>query len=154
MKFSIHQLTAACAIALLSNSAHALTSSVAPGGDFGTLTATAIDFYGFPGANTYTFNLAQKSTIYGDINPIASFVLTSLDINSMPVSVAANGLFSVPFLSAGNYTLSIIGTGGIAYGGTISATASAVAVPEANSIALALAGLGVTGVFLARRKKT
>ena len=55
-------------------------------------------------------------------------------------------------LSAGLYTLTVTGTAAGDYGATYGMSAAAVPVPEPETYALLLAGLGVVGFMASRRK--
>jgi hypothetical protein len=140
--------------------AHAFTAtSFAPGSNLGTLSPTAVSFYGLttpPSAFSfaYTFDLAADSTVSGAFTPIGALTISSFSLGSVNPIIAANGLFS-QFLSAGTYTMGVTGTG-LGFAGTIAADLAIppAAVPEANAVLMVLAGMAVAGVFLKRRSRS
>ncbi len=136
--------------------------------DLGELNATnySADFSnkvygGF--TDTYAFTLVQDSVVgasvtnvslYG-INDITDFAAT-LDSQALKYKVTDEGVVVVDLLygtapaGAGSHNLTVSGvapTTGATYGGNITA-----AVPEAETYAMLLAGLGVVG-FVGRRRR-
>ncbi len=114
----------------------------------------------------YTFNLSSASAFNAIVTQFdlgSMFGITSLGVNlftggGAPVqsgfSLGAIGLVSAPSIVAGTYDLRVNGTltgsAGGTYGGTMSAVAAP--VPEPETYAMMLAGLGLMG-FMARRRK-
>jgi hypothetical protein len=106
--------------------------------------------------DTYTFSLGSTSTVYGGAFAVglSSFSVVLQDSSLMTVgtdSSASDG-FSFAGLSAGNYALSFVGFGSApaGYGGVIAATTAP--VPEPQTYALMLGGLGVMGFVAMRRR--
>lgn len=142
-------------------------------------------FFGnnFDAAGTYTdifsFTLAEPTDITGSASStyltIGSIIFSGFDITSAVLSGGSSvetslvynfvggssttntWTFSAANLSAGNYTLTITGTAGIAtiptakasYGGNLTFTA---AVPEPSTYGMLALGLGLVG-FAARARK-
>lgn len=113
---------------------------------------------------SYT-KVARTNVITKDVH-IDSFDVFSSDgtrviagFNSNPTTgTAQNDAWYLPefaLLTAGNYyvqvTGSVLGTTGGSYGTTLSLTPAVTAVPEAETYAMLLAGLGLVG-FVGRRK--
>ena len=139
--------------------AHAFTgTSYAPGSDLGTLSPTAVSFYGLglpasPFSFAYTFNLGADSTVSGAFTPIGSLTISSFSLGSTNPIIDSNGTFS-QFLAAGTYSLGVAGTG-LGFVGSMTADlfVPPAAVPEANAVVLVLAGLGMASLFLKRRSR-
>lgn len=141
----------------------------------GAASAAPISFGGMvlvPGA--FTLNLGSvvvapgfSTNVYGGVSSSPFTVTTSTPAGPMTLSFSAltlssasmgasvdtdlsNG-FSFLGLTAGTYTLSVSGTAvtGGYYAGAYDSVSTP--VPEAGSMALALAGLGVAGLMLRRR---
>lgn len=161
----IKPIIAALSTALLALAAAAPASAKTE--DLGSLTDGSAGFSnGFlrPVSNFtdyYTFSLTQSRDVLGQLVLIDIGQLFNINIFSVALSgtgiqgwltdtVAADG-FSFASVSAGNYTLAINGnvTGiwGGAYGGVIAG-----AVPEPETYAMMLLGLGAVG-WAARRRK-
>lgn len=147
----LRSIALAAALAVSSIPAFALSS------DLGELGADAEGFgnFFFTGAgvfsDTFTFSLASEKTVSGMTgwSGIGTFGLVLLD--SMGDTVATDtspGSFSF-MLGAGDYALNFVGFSaapGSFYGGNVSA------VPEPETYALMLAGLGIIGFIGARRR--
>lgn len=146
--------------------AFAAQATVAPGGNLGTLTlfpALYQDTFTSPAsgsfADSYTFTLATSSIVYGSIYQTGGTVsITSVLVNAAPSALLpAPGMwgFSSGPLAAGTYSLNLAGTyasanAPAAYIGTIYAVPAA--IPEPESLALALGGLGILGAFGMRKR--
>lgn len=140
----------------------------------GTLTAPASvvfgNGYGAPAFKSfldhYTFNLSPAASVN---SIVATFDLgTTFDILGLNVNLYTSGgslvqagsalgsvaILPVTTIGAGSYDLrvsgTITGTAGGTYAGTLSAAAAP--IPEPETYALMLAGLGLMG-FVARRRK-
>jgi PEP-CTERM motif len=119
--------------------------------------------FGGPSIANYTFSLAGANPFtfsgvlagFGDPIDVTGITLQKLTAPSTFSTVATTTLnpssaFSFAGLSAGNYRVRFaLDTEGIGY---VTGTVTAAAVPEAGSVALALAGVGVAA-FAARRRK-
>ncbi|MEK8085867.1 FxDxF family PEP-CTERM protein [Aquabacterium sp. A3] len=154
----VRQLMVAAAAALALGSAHALPSLPT---DLGTdpVGATVGGFAVFNGLSTeYTFSLLSGTGIVGELFGGGDITMTSIMLTggASNISVFAplpdSGMFSFGNLGAGDYTLTFTAASSspFSFGGF---TGSVTAVPEAETYALALAGLGVVGLVAARRKK-
>lgn len=104
-------------------------------------------------ANPYVFTLTGPSTVTGDTN---SSGVTWFGVLLQAPSLAYSSLdtnpddgFSFTGLAAGTYSLTFLGSGTGGYGGyyTISS------VPEPETYAMMLAGLGAVGFMLSRRSR-
>lgn len=145
-------------IALAAALAVSSIPAFAVSGDLGELSGTPEGFGNFfaTGAgvfsDTFTFSIASSQVVSGMTGwaGIGSFGLVLLD--SMGDTVATDtspGAFSFS-LGAGSYALNFVGFGaapGSFYGGSVTA------VPEPETYALMLAGLGIIGFIGARRRE-
>lgn len=165
MKLNFRQLAVATAIACSSAGAFAAPTPISLGTNpvieplvgygstYGTLTFS------------YTFTLdsvTDFSKFWGELRPTdpADFVLTLTGPGAFTSTQNYGGtplnpiMFSWDTLADGDYMLDIVATPNsstfTAYGGF---AASAVAVPEPETYALALAGLGIAGTLARRRRK-
>lgn len=113
------------------------------------------------GASTksFSFALSQMSDVSGALGYLPEFQFVGFSAielvsgsNSWFASSPGTGQFSFNGLQAGNYSLKITAAsdGLGVYAGSLTAVP---AVPEASSMALALAGLGVVGFIAAKRRK-
>ncbi len=123
------------------------------GAAFGGPSFTSYYKFTLSGANPFTFSGALVG--FGDPIDVTGITLQKLTAPSTFSTVATTTLnpssaFSFSCLSAGDYRVRFaLDTEGIGY---VTGTVTAAAVPEAGSVALALAGAGVAA-FAARRRK-
>jgi len=109
--------------------------------------------------DTYTFTITGTSTISGGAFPafISGFtaVLQDSTFASIGTDTTPSDGFSFSGLAAGNYAISFLGfpTSSTlsAYGGVVTAVTT---VPEPETYALMLAGLGVMGFVATRRRSS
>jgi hypothetical protein len=108
-------------------------------------------------SDDFSFDLSGLSTVTGSVGSLfgtVSFSSALIDGNALTLSSTPTGYgFSLTGLAAGAHTLTIEGAfpkGGHAYIGSLYATP---AVPEPESLALALAGVGVLGTVVRRRQR-
>lgn len=103
----------------------------------------------------YSFTVTGPATVTGDTN--SSGIVWSgvkLEAPSVPYSALdanPDDGFSFSGLTAGNYTLTFIGTGTGGYGGYYTITDAPAAVPEPGTLALLLCGLGLLSMTGRRR---
>jgi hypothetical protein len=145
------------AAALLALSA----SAFAAGGSLGAIDDSTV-VIGNPAVatpfffDTYTFTLADASTVFGGAFSfgITNFSAVLQDDSFATVGTDANlgDGFSFEGLAAGSYALSFLGfsNAGGAYGGVVSAVSTP--VPEPETYAMLLAGLGMIGFMVRRRR--
>ena len=154
----VRQLMVAAAAALALGSAHALPSLPT---DLGTdpFGGKVSGFAVFGGLQTeYTFSLQSRVGIVGSLFGFGDITMDSIKLTGgdSNISVFAAtpdvGSFRFDYLDSGDYTLTFTAASSspFSFGGF---TGSVTAVPEAETYALALAGLGVVGLVAARRKK-
>ena len=115
---------------------------------FGNFFASGAGFF----SDTFTFTLTSDQTISGMTgwSGIGSFGLAVLDSNLMVVDTDSTPESFSWMLSAGTYALNFVGFNagaGSFYGGQVTA------VPEPETYALMLAGLGMVGFMAARRSR-
>lgn len=113
--------------------------------------------------DVYSFSLADPGSLSGSITAVnfGTYNIAGLTVTLQDSSFAVIGSDSSPDtgftfsgLASGNYALSVLGyatgsSGGFYAGGFIAETAP---VPEPETYALLLAGLGVVGFMASRRK--
>jgi hypothetical protein len=152
---------ASAAVLLLASSA-SFADAAAPGGNLGYLTAYPAQFAAFDSlsvatlfSKVYDFSVTAGADVYGSVASVTNGVTFSkvlIDgVDTGPL-LATNGGFGFDAfdLSGGLHTLTVEGS----YKAGFSIfTGSVYAVPEPESVALLLAGLGVVG-FVARRRQT
>lgn len=150
----LRSIALAAALAVSSIPAFALTT------DIGQLDGDSAGFGNFfPGgapffSDTFTFTLASAQTISGVTGFVgfAGFGMQLVDGSGDEIAGTVDltpGTFSYS-LAAGSYGLNFVGFGadpGAVYGGNITA------VPEPETYALMLAGLGIIGFIGARRRE-
>lgn len=122
-------------------------------------------------ADTVNFSIAGPSTLTGTAASLTlNFgALSLLDIAGLTVNVWNNihpygatnfgsfaggtGAYTFNLPTAGNYHVDIKGTATGAFGGTYAVGLQVAAVPEPETYAMLLAGLGVMGAIARRRKQ-
>jgi PEP-CTERM motif len=114
--------------------------------------------------NVYSFSIADPGSLSGNVVAInfGAYNILGLTVTLQDTSFAVIGSdntpadgFSFGNLAAGNYALNVLGLaegsqGGFYAGGMIAQTAP---IPEPETYALMLAGLGIVG-FIARRRRS
>lgn len=169
MHFNLRHLAAAAALAAASSSALAVEAFPTPIslGTLGTSAAAVFaQAFSFNGAPTYSFSFTlDSSTGFSDLAGALRFadpvdLTISLAGASFSGSTTVAGspyipnAFSFSSLADGNYVISFTGlstSSASSFGGGF-VQASVAAVPEPESMAMVLAGLGVAGTLLRRRK--
>jgi hypothetical protein len=122
-------------------------------------------------ADTINFSVAGPSTLTGSAASLTLSLgsLSLLDIAGLTVNVWNNshpfgttnfgsfaggpGSYTFNLPTAGNYHVDITGTATGAFGGTYAVGLQVAAVPEPETYAMLLAGLGVMGAIARRRKQ-
>lgn len=106
----------------------------------------------------YMFTLANPGTVSGSIFSSGYAITAVTLINSASVTIASDTTpnnFSFGGLTAGSYKLSFLGMTSTPqtsfYGGSVGAVTAP--VPEPETYALMLAGLGVVGFMASRRRQ-
>ena len=107
----------------------------------------------------YSFTIAGPGTVFGNIFSLGYATAAVTLINSANATIASDftpSSFSFGGLTAGSYKLSFLGIGSTpltsSYGGAVGAITTP--VPEPETYALMLAGLGVVGFMASRRKQS
>lgn len=169
MKFNKALIGLAAMLALAG--AQASTVATAPGGNLGINPDNA-SFYGAGGGATNPYTLTLQSTptpgfnTTWDLTGFFTGIFGAVDVSGISLTgpsgtqsitpLFTDSTFSFSGLTDGVYTLKFstqfnAAATGILYG-DITATAVTTPVPEPESLALMLAGLGVAGMLLQRRK--
>lgn len=156
----LKKLALAAAIVATTSSAFANNVVDAPGFDGLTSTFSAVHTAG-SFTDTFTFTLSGITSASLSLITIGAGIadidFTSATLNSLPLTLTtdAGGFVEIlysptDFAVTGPLTLIVNGTSGAnaSYSGTLNVTA----VPEPETVALMLAGLGVLG-FVARRRR-
>ncbi|MBI3156779.1 MAG: PEP-CTERM sorting domain-containing protein [Burkholderiales bacterium] len=167
----IKALALAAVLAAGSSGAFALDN------DLGPIDSSSASFSNTVGGgftDTWTFSLSGLSYVAASLTNVESslgsistrgiaglsastgaFALTGSPITttSGPITVTTQVLAGAAVLAAGNYTLTVSGTGitgaSASYGGNIVATP----VPEPGTYAMLVAGLGIVGLLVMRRRR-
>jgi hypothetical protein len=135
-------------------------SVLAPGGDFGSLGAASELFGGLVTGGTFSddfyFTLDGTSSVTGSVAEFfgdVSFSAVALDGAAALLTATTTGYsFSFANLAAGDYVLTVTGSSPVglnAYAGSLMAQP----VPEPQSVAMLLAGLGLMGAVATRRRR-
>jgi hypothetical protein len=141
MPFTRSIITAAAAL-VLSAGASAQTTSV-----FGLTSGSIFDAYNFTVAGPSTVvgeTLSSGISWFGVLLQSPGVPYTALDTNP-------DDGFSFSGLTAGTYALTFLGVGTGGYGGYYTVTTTP--VPEPETYAMLLAGLGALGLMASRRRK-
>jgi len=162
-------LAIAMSFGLATSAAHATTGPL----DLGTLGSTITPLVVFHGAGSFNdviefsinkasdfsasifnFNIANITT---SISAASSAAATLTATSAVAPKVTTSPFLTSTFasLASGTYQLNISGTAGSWFGGAYGVALSAVAqpVPEPESYAMLLAGLGLMGTIARRRSK-
>ena len=133
-------LVAAAAALLVTTGASAQTTSL-------------FNLTGGPFTHAYTFTIGGPSSVVGDTLSSgisrAGVLLKSGAGPYSPIDTNPDDGFSTGVLTAGTYTLRLQGSGMGGYGGYYTVTA----VPEPETYAMFLAGLGALGLIASRRRQ-
>lgn len=145
--------------ALLATSASAFAAT-----DLGTLGSDPVFFNGSGSGfvfDTFTFTLSELSTLRVDVTDLKfppTWSFSNLGIALLDSSFAtvgsgnaADGL-SFSGLAAGTYALALTGFTSGSMGGAYAGVLAAAPVPEPETYALMLAGLGIVGFIASRRR--
>ncbi|HIV71412.1 MAG TPA: FxDxF family PEP-CTERM protein [Candidatus Aquabacterium excrementipullorum] len=161
MTFNLRHLVPAAVLATAFSSAFAATPiSLGTNPDSAPIVGTGLSTTPVPWSYSFTLDsltdLSNLTLSLRSTDPVDySISLTGPTSTTIAIAGSTNipATYSFNSLADGAYVLSIIGTPSssysAAYGGSLSAVA---AVPEPESLALTLAGLGVAGTLLRRRK--
>jgi hypothetical protein len=158
----ISSLALAACLSLVSASSFALTRPL-------DVSSGSAGFFNTPSAggfsDSYEFLIGTPATLTGIITSVVNGG-QNIDFTGITLT-GPSGLFSfakissdpfeawtisTPLLSVGNYTLTLLGTNSAAIGTYSGDIALSAAVPEPSSYALMLAGVGVVGFVVMRRR--
>jgi len=152
----LRSIVAAAALAV-SGAAHALPSfSSSLGTDPDAALVAGGVLYG-TSSSTYSFSLSTLSNLSGLLYSFGNITMSSIVVSSTTSSftttisgaAADSGSFLFSGLTAGSYTLTFNSYGTLgAYVGKVTAST----VPEPDTYALVLAGLGAVGLMARRRQ--
>ncbi len=153
----LKHVAAAALLALGAASAQAVTTTVNP--NLGTV-GSAEEYFGgvtvFDKGSfsyAYTFTLDNVSTLTGDLDKLWGNVsFTGVSIGGTSAALAAGDTFSFANMAAGTYTLLVsLNSKSFTHGWGGSLVAAP--VPEPQTVAMLLAGLGLMGAVAARRRR-
>ena len=162
----VRRSTAAGILATAATITQAFTSTAyEPGDDMGLLSTSQTSFVAVElvhGAGPYTYYFTvggapgSFSHVLGDIDPVLNVSIASMTATgpgTVVFTLDNDGVFATNLL-AGSYALTIDATG-FGFTGDIRAQALGPesVVPEANSAALAIAGLAVSAALIHRRRR-
>jgi hypothetical protein len=151
---NIKTAIAATVLALGSMAASAAqTSPVAVSGSFSDVLLGQITLGGTSTVGGTTSYVTSYNLFGMDFTlPVVTFSSVSLYLNGLSVGTSNSNAFTFANLGAGTYSLKA--TGSVAGGGSnfIAAQYQVTAVPEPETFAMLLAGLGVMGAIARRRK--
>jgi len=162
MKFKTLAIALACAAATSGAFANDVVTGTAVVGNTAFFGVTHFDSAPFTDLITFTFSgvvTASASIVTIDLAPGNNIDFTGAWLGSQALTLSPNGTFETGFITSagpfnGSVTLKVTGTtdagNGVfsSYSGTINITP----VPEPETYAMMLAGLGALG-FLARRRQ-
>lgn len=160
MKLNLRVVVAACAAIAFAGSASAVS---APGQSLGTLSASpallgSVTAAAAPGSflDSYSFVLNDVSDVTGSVGTFFgsySFSKVYLDgVDVAPVATTTGYGFSFSSISSGTHVLKIEGTVAAGFNGYTGAVTATPAVPEPESLALLLGGVGIVGLVARRRR--
>lgn len=116
-------------------------------------TTSVFDLVSGTFADPYVFTLSAPGSVVGDTNSSGitwfGVMLQSPTLGYTSLDTNPDDGFSFSGLSAGTYALTFLGSGSGGYGGYYTVSS----VPEPETYAMMLAGLGAVGFMLARRSR-
>lgn len=139
-----------------------VTSAGAFAADLGTLGTDPVFFNGTGSGfvfDTWSFTLSELSNLQVnmtslDFAPLWGFADIGLALIDSSFNTLATGKDALSFsgLNAGSYALAVTGFTSGSMGGTYTGVLAAAPVPEPETYALMLAGLGIVGFIASRRR--